>query len=51
MILGVPKADATAQARRQAWERFRRRASIEPRTRIGHLKSDVRRGRKFLQGV
>lgn len=46
---GVPKPDATAYERRQARERFRRRAAIEPR--IGHLKSDFRLGRNFLHGV
>ena len=49
LIPGLPKADATAYARRQARERFRRRAAIEPR--IGHLKSDFRLGRNFLRGV
>ena len=42
-------ADATAYAKRQARERFRRRAAIEPR--IGHLKSDFRLSRNFLRGV
>jgi IS5 family transposase len=46
---GVPKADDTAYAKRQARARFRRRAAIEPR--IGHLKSDYRLGRNFLRGV
>ena len=49
LIPGAPKPDATAYARRQARERFRRRAAIEPR--IGHLKSDFRLGRNFLRGV
>ena len=46
---GTPKPDATVYAKRQARERFRRRAAIEPR--IGHLKSDFRLGRNFLHGV
>lgn len=49
LIPGVPKAGATAYARRRARERFRRRAAIEPR--IGHLQSDFRLGRHFLRGV
>jgi hypothetical protein len=49
LIPGVPKPEATAYAKRQARERFRRRAAIEPR--IGHLKSDFRLGRNFLRGV
>ena len=47
LIPGVPKPEATAYAKRQARERFRRRAAIEPR--IGHLKSDFRLGRNFLR--
>jgi hypothetical protein len=49
LIPGAPKPEATAYARRQARERFRRRAAIEPR--IGHLKSDFRLGRNFLRDV
>jgi transposase, IS5 family len=48
LIPGIPKPDATAYAKRQARERFRRRAAIKPR--IGHLKSDFRLGRNFLCG-
>lgn len=46
---GRAKPGATAYAKRQARERFRRRAAIEPR--ISHLKSDFRLGRNFLHGV
>jgi len=49
LIPAAPKPDATDYARRQARQRFRRRAAIEPR--IGHLKSDFRLGRNFLRGV
>ena len=49
LIPAAPKADATDYARRQARQRFRRRAAIEPR--IGHLKSDFRLGRNFLRGI
>lgn len=49
LIPAAPKPDATDYAKRQARQRFRRRAAIEPR--IGHLKSDFRLGRNFLRGV
>lgn len=49
LLPGAPKPAATDYARRQARQRFRRRAAIEPR--IGHLKSDFRLGRNFLRGV
>lgn len=49
LIPGAPKAGATDYAKRQARQRFRRRAAIEPR--IGHLKSDFRLGRNFLRGI
>jgi IS5 family transposase len=49
LLPGGPKSDATDYARRQARQRFRRRAAIEPR--IGHLKSDFRLGRNFLRGI
>jgi len=49
LLPAVPAADATADAKRKARERFWRRAAIEPR--IGHLKSDFRLGRNFLKGV
>ena len=44
-----PNPDATDYTERQARQRFRRRAAIEPR--IGHRKSDFRLGRNFLRGV
>jgi IS5 family transposase len=42
------KKNATVYEKRKAKSRFRRREAIEPR--IGHLKSDFRLGRNFLNG-